>query len=616
MDYENDLDYFTFRAEEGTFYKIDVALGTLDDSEVTLYDADRFEIEYNDDYEDSTASRIFWEAPAAGVYYVRLEGDLEFDLGSYTLTVAEYVVESAWKGDTDYDTDNDGFIEVSNLAQLNAIRWDLDGSGLPEHPPNNPLYAEAFPNAADRMGCPDKGRDGQCSGYELTADLDFDTNGNGSADSGDAYWNDGLGWDPIGWDEFLYGEFTGFFEGRGHTISNLYINRSDTDHVGLFGRAGTSGRNRFAFWVDIRDVGLIDVQVLGRAEVGGLVGQNSVVAVAACYVTGSVTGNREVGGLVGSNFYGSVAASYAAVSVTGDREVGGLVGQNFGGHIWASYSAGTVTGNSEVGGLVGENTFGRGTATDSYWDIPLSGQSDSADGEGKTTVELQSPTDYTGIYENWNVDLGDDRPAGGPGTWDFGTMSQYPMLQPPIVATTQLAPPAAALTPTPSADTTSSGATPVAQMPSADRDSLVALYEATGGANWENSHNWLSEATLGEWFGVTTDAMGRVTELNLWVNQLSGEIPAELGDLTKLKWLDLYNNELSGEIPAEVGGLTNLKGLILADNELSGEIPAELGDLTNLTELYLWGNELSGCIPAVLRDVEYSDLDSLGLPFC
>ena len=438
LEYDGDSDIYSFQAKAGQLYMLDVALGTLSGSSLTLYDASGALLEDNDDYEDSTASRIFWEAPAAGDYYVEVEGGWEG--GSYTLTVTEYVTEVAWRGDTDYDVDDDGYIEVSNLSQLNAIRWDLDGSGLPEHPPNNPLYAEAFPNAADRMGCPRE----ECLGYELTADLDFDTSGNGIADAGDAYWNDGFGWDPIGWNSFIDGAFTGLFEGRGHTISNLYINRSDTDQVGLFGRVRSVGLIRWdvrgdLIRYDIRHVGLIDVQVTGRSEVGGLVGANGV-SVAACYVTGSVTGDREVGGLVGDNFSGAVVASYAVASVMGDSEVGGLVGSNFAGDIVASYAAGSVTGNSGVGGLVGGNFFGSGTATDSYWDVDTSGQSESAGGEGKTTGELQSPTIYAGIYQYWSVDLGGDRPAGGP--WDFGTASQYPTLRPPTPT------PAPASTPT------------------------------------------------------------------------------------------------------------------------------------------------------------------------
>ena len=136
-----------------------------------------------------------------------------------------------------------------------------------------------------------------------------------------------------------------------------------------------------------------------------------------------------------------------------------------------------------------------------------------------------------------------------------------------------------------------------------DRAALAALYNATGGANWTNDTKWLSNEALSEWRGVTTDATGRVTRLNLSENELSGAIPAELGNLTNLWKLDLSENELSGAIPAELGNLTNLQALSLLGNGLSGAIPAELGNLVNLHTLYLSENRLSGAIPAELGNL-------------
>ena len=133
-----------------------------------------------------------------------------------------------------------------------------------------------------------------------------------------------------------------------------------------------------------------------------------------------------------------------------------------------------------------------------------------------------------------------------------------------------------------------------------DREILIALYNATDGANWTNNTNWLSDEPLGDWHGVTTDDNGRVTWLGLYENQLSGEIPPELGNLSNLTWLYLYQNQLSGNIPPELGNLSNLTDLYLSENQLSGEIPSELGNLSNLTRLDLWGNQLSGEIPPEL----------------
>ena len=133
-----------------------------------------------------------------------------------------------------------------------------------------------------------------------------------------------------------------------------------------------------------------------------------------------------------------------------------------------------------------------------------------------------------------------------------------------------------------------------------DRDILVALYEATDGANWRDNTNWLTEKPLGEWYGVLTDAAGRVTALILDENHLSGAIPPGLGGLVELDSLLLGANGLTGPIPAELGRLANLKSLDLRANGLTGPIPAELGDLAELDAIQLHYNQLTGPIPAEL----------------
>ena len=107
-----------------------------------------------------------------------------------------------------------------------------------------------------------------------------------------------------------------------------------------------------------------------------------------------------------------------------------------------------------------------------------------------------------------------------------------------------------------------------------------------------NKSKWLSDAPLGEWHGVITGAGGRVVDLQLHVNGLTGEIPPELGGLEGLTRLSLGGNELTGEIPPELGGLEGLTRLSLGGNELTGEIPPELGGLEGLTLLDLSGMSL------------------------
>ena len=366
-------------------------------------------------------------------------------------------------GTGDYDADKDGLIEISNLAQLNAIRTDLNGDGISPAP----AYATAFPNAMPGMGCPYPG----CTGYELVANLDFDTNGNGEADAGDAYWNDGAGWVPIG--AFLH-EFTADFDGNNYTIANLYINRNRAHNVGLFGRVSGnfsgssikqvrlasatvfgytyvgiligyshnsaisgsyatgsvsidyfSGRDSVGGLVGHCERCTISNSyaigsVSGSAAVGGLVGYCGGCTISGSYATGSVSGNDFVGGLVGRKYHSRITASYAMGSVSGKGDdIGGLVGKNIGGSITASYAVGSVSTTGDtlyVGGLIGHDNDG--TITLSYWDTEATSQVGSYGGVGKTTAELQSPTDATGIYAHWNPDH-----------WDFGNSTQYPVLK-------------------------------------------------------------------------------------------------------------------------------------------------------------------------------------------
>ena len=136
-----------------------------------------------------------------------------------------------------------------------------------------------------------------------------------------------------------------------------------------------------------------------------------------------------------------------------------------------------------------------------------------------------------------------------------------------------------------------------------DRDALVALYDATNGPAWKDSTNWLSDEPLAKWHGVTMDGHGRVVELWLNENGLSGQLPPDVGLLARLEWLDLSSNDLTGPIPPELGHLGHLSFLDLSGNGLRGEIPVEMGLLAELATLSLANNALSGDIPVELNDL-------------
>lgn len=137
-----------------------------------------------------------------------------------------------------------------------------------------------------------------------------------------------------------------------------------------------------------------------------------------------------------------------------------------------------------------------------------------------------------------------------------------------------------------------------------ERAALTAFYIATGGENWKNNDNWCSDKPLSEWYGITTDNSGRVTQVSLSSNQLSGYLPPEIGNLTKLYGLYLDSNRLTGNIPSELCTLTNLGYLDFGLNQLSGAIPSGIGNMTNLTGLYLNGNMFSGTIPSAIGNLK------------
>jgi len=144
---------------------------------------------------------------------------------------------------------------------------------------------------------------------------------------------------------------------------------------------------------------------------------------------------------------------------------------------------------------------------------------------------------------------------------------------------------------------TGAGVCGVATCRQSDSLSLVALYNAAGGASWLNE--WNLNESMDNWYGVTLNVLGCVTELDLLSNNLIGTIPPDIGDLDLSK-LDLSNNFLSGTIPSSIGNMSRLTTLDLWRNQLSGNIPPELGELDKLTKLNFSDNSLEGSIPSEL----------------
>ncbi len=246
----------------------------------------------------------------------------------------------------DYDQDDNGLIDVSNLTQLNAIRWDLNGDGQPDKEEFAKAYNQAFPSAIANMGVP---AEVPIRGYELTTNLHFDSHKNNQADEEDPFWNPGNGWQSIG---VFANPFQAVLEGNNHGIVNLFQDQSDAalfyeKPSGLFGAIGNRGQ--------VVNVGLEGVHIQGVNFVGALAGLNQGL-IRNCSVRGRVAGANSVGGLVGHNF-GHIADSHVRAAVLGNIGVGGLVGWNAGGLIEGSTAPGQE--GQESLGLVGFGTPAR-----------------------------------------------------------------------------------------------------------------------------------------------------------------------------------------------------------------------------------------------------------------
>jgi len=249
----------------------------------------------------------------------------------------------------------------------------------------------------------------------LMKDLDSTTAGYEELASPTA--NGGKGWQPIGAfiTNYGYRGFDGILDGQGYEIRDLFINRPDEDAVGLFRHVQREGV--------IKNIGMVNVTVIGRMRVGGLVGLKGDGNVSNSYATGSVSGSIDVGGLVGLNGAGNVSNSYSTGSVTGDAHVGGLVGLNWG-TVSNSYSTGSVTGDAHVGGLIGRNNGG--IVSNSFWDTQTSGQATSDGGTGENTTQMMDIATFSDVA--WNITvvaLNETNPAY---IWNIVDGLTYPFL--------------------------------------------------------------------------------------------------------------------------------------------------------------------------------------------
>ena len=150
-----------------------------------------------------------------------------------------------------------------------------------------------------------------------------------------------------------------------------------------------------------------------------------------------------------------------------------------------------------------------------------------------------------------------------------------------------------------------------------NREILDSIYRLTGGENWTDTTNWLSDRPLGEWYGVeTSDSLGEVVGLSLGENNLTGAIPGVLAELDSLVSLDLSGNALAGRIPGNLRELRQLRDLLLNGNALEGLLTRSLGYMAGLRYLDIRDNRLSGVVPRQFSRLELDTLYVAGSGVC
>src|SRR6056297_3560678 len=282
-------------------------------------------------------------------------------------------------------------------------------------------------------------------------------------------WDNDSGFTPIA----LGPGFDGTYNGKGHSIDGLYINRPNHNYLALFMYNNNGSKidslsltNINISGADVYGGGISSVSngtinhcsasgsISGNEFIGGLVGENlgtiknsyssctvtsqnspSYIggligynrdSVLNCYSTGDISGVDYIGGLVGYNDWKiPIINSYSRSNVTGDSVVGGLAGWNVSGFITNCYSTGTVTGNQKIGGLVAK-LYPPTTTTHSYWDKETSGIDTSVEGTGRSTAEMLNDTTY--LNNTWDFVCEDAN--GTANVWAMldGMNDGYPIL--------------------------------------------------------------------------------------------------------------------------------------------------------------------------------------------
>ncbi|PWJ43203.1 InlB B-repeat-containing protein [Sediminitomix flava] len=224
--------------------------------------------------------------------------------------------------------------------------------------------------------------------YRMVNDID-------AADTKD--WNEGEGFSPIGADG---NAFTGVFDGAGNTISNLYINRPNSENVGFISSAWLGSK--------IENIGLINLDITARKYIGGLVANPNNSVIENCFTHGKIKGQSHIGGLCNYAFRSSLINSFSNVNITGNNDIGGLLCSIGSSTLKYCYASGQINGKSDLGGIVVNRN--KSSVSSTYWDKETTGVATSELSNDEFGLVTEAFADIDHFYDfdfsnHWEIAL-------------------------------------------------------------------------------------------------------------------------------------------------------------------------------------------------------------------
>ncbi|USN57192.1 MAG: hypothetical protein H6766_01670 [Candidatus Peribacteria bacterium] len=137
-------------------------------------------------------------------------------------------------------------------------------------------------------------------------------------------------------------------------------------------------------------------------------------------------------------------------------------------------------------------------------------------------------------------------------------------------------------------------------VPVAECQALLDLYDSTDGANWYTNTNWDTDSDICGWYGLSCDygdIVPHVNQVSLGYNNLIGTLPASLADVTYMQYFSLSDSGITGSLPDSRSAWSNIYSFQISDTQLTGSLPDSWSAWSNINDFDVRNNQISGVLP-------------------